>query len=119
MAMNKAEKAMLEQALTAAALRWTAPVERDVAPPDDPETYVHGWDCNVYAMTITQAWTGRVSHGFGNRVVGDNQRVIGRQGSRRLFSTREKAIAAMRYEAEQMAAAQLRGIDVLLESQKR
>lgn len=114
MAMTKKEQAAMQAAIdradTLAALRWTAPVRRDVDVPKDG--YSEGWDYNAYTRETRPGWSCRVSHGSGPAPGKDGQRrVSGSQGSRRLYSTQALALAAMRHEIEQKAAADLLKID--------
>jgi hypothetical protein len=114
MAMTKKDQAAMQAAIdradTLAALRWTAPVRRDVDVPKDG--YSEGWDYNTYKQEIFMGWSGPVYHGSGPAPGKDGQRrVSGSHGSRRLYSTQALALAAMRHEIEQKAAADLLKID--------
>lgn len=114
MAMSKAEKARLEAALTAAALRWTAPVERDVPIPTGREV-TEGWDFNTYSATVSQKWSTATAHGDGPAPSsGYRYLAAASQGGRRLYSTKALALAALRFEVETKAAETLRSIDSLI-----
>ena len=114
MAMTKKEQAAMQAAIdradTLAALRWTAPVQRDVDVPKDG--YSEGWDYNAHSREARPGWSCRVSHGSGLAPGKDVLRRINRsQGPRRLYSTQVLALAAMRHEIEQKVAADLLKID--------
>ena len=112
MAMTKKEKAAMQAAIDRAellaALRWTAPVERDVGIP--LQGYSEGWDYNAHSQRVWQGWSDRVAHGEGKAPEAGKYR-SGSQGSRRMFSTKARALAAMRHEMEQKAAADLMKVD--------
>ncbi len=126
MAMTKKEQAAMNEAITRAeilgALRWTTRVERDVPPPNPGEMnhvrYAEGWDFNLYTRTVSQYWSssywsGSMSHSEGAEP-GNRPGIYlsGRQGSRSLYSTKLRALQALRYETEREAARALREIDV-------
>lgn len=112
MAMTKKEQAAMQAAIdraeTLAALRWTWPVVRDVGVP--LQGYSEGWDYNAHSQRVWQGWSDRVAHGEGAAPEAGKYR-SGSQGSRRMFSTKALALAAMRYEMEQKAAADLMRVD--------
>ena len=112
MAMTKKEqaemKAAIDRAETLAALRWTAPVERDVEVPQ--QGYSEGWDYNAFSMSVWQGWSDRIYHGNGKAPVGYKDR-NGTQGGRRMYSTKALALAAMRHEMEQKFASHLLSVD--------
>ena len=109
MAMTKKEQAEIDRAETLAALRWTGPVEHDVGVP--LQGYSEGWDGNAHSMRVWIGWSGQVVHGAGEAPKNGERHYNGAQGSRRLFSTQAKALAAMRHEMEQKAAADLLKVD--------
>ena len=115
MAMTKKEQAAMQAAIdraeTLAALRWTGPVERDVAVPECG--YSEGWDYNAYSMSVWQGWSDSVTHGKGN-APNDGERSPGSQRGLKMFSTKARALAAMRHEMEQKAAAELLRVDRML-----
>ena len=112
MAMTKKEQAAFQAAIdraeTLAALRWTAPVARDLPPPKDG--YTQGWDISTYGVTIFEAWSGCVSHGTGKAPLQGKYQTAS-QNSRSLFSTRSLALAALRHEIEKECAAKLLKVD--------
>ena len=107
-AAQAAMKAAIDRADTLAALRWTAPVRRDVGVPKDG--YSEGWDYNAWTREVFTGWSGTVSHGKGPAPEAGEHR-SGSQQPRRYYSTQALALAAMRHEIEQKAAADLLKID--------
>ena len=61
-------------------------------------------------MSVWQGWSDRVGHGEGKAPV-DYKGRNGSQGSRRMYSTKALALAAMRHEMEQKFAAHLLSVD--------
>ena len=110
--MTKKEQAAMNAAIdradTLAALRWTAPVRRDVGIPETG--YSQGWDYNAYTQIVFHGWSGPVSHGKGPASEAGKYRSASQQ-PRRYYSTQALALAAMRHEIEQKAAADLLKID--------
>lgn len=113
MAMTKKEQAEFQAAIdradTLAALRWTAPVERDVFPPKDG--YTEGWDFNSYTKTAHAGWSSSIHHGTGPAPQDSKRHYTASQNPRRMFSTKAKALAALRHEVEKNTAADLLAID--------
>ena len=113
MAMTKKEQAAMQaviyRAETLAALRWTGPVARDVGVP--LQGYSEGWDYNAHNMRVWVGWSGQVVHGQGPAPKDGQRHYNGSQGSMHMFSTRALALAAMRHEMEQKAAADLLKVD--------
>jgi hypothetical protein len=119
MAMNKKEQAAMQAAIdraeTLAALRWTEPVERDIGIPE--KGFSEGWDYNTHSQRVWIGWSDRTAHGSGQAPI--NSRIRnGSQGSRKMFSTKAKALAAMRHEVEKNAASELLKIDRLIAAAK-
>ena len=108
-AMQAAMRAAIDRADTLAALRWTGPVERDVGVP--LQGYSEGWDYNAHSICVWLGWSNSVAHGTGPAPTGSDRFRSGSQGSRRMFSTQAMALAAMRHEMEQRAAAALLKVD--------
>ena len=110
--MTKKEQAAMQAAIDRAdmlaALRWTAPVQRDVDVPKDG--YSEGWDYNAHSREARPGWSCRVSHGTGPAPEAGKHRSASQQ-PRRYYSTQALALAAMRHEIEQKAAADLLKID--------
>ena len=122
MAMNKKEQAAMQAAIDRAellsALRWSAPVERDVAPPDggyserwDINAYSEGWDINAYNKSVWLGWSSGVNHGTGPAPKAGGRYMGASQQCRSLYSTKALALAALRHEVEKKAAADLMNID--------
>lgn len=107
MAMTKKEQAAMQAAIDRAellaALRWTAPVAKDVPPPT-AGGYSEGWIYNAYSKCVERGWSTAVSHGSGPAPAPGERHTSGSQGARRMFSTEAKALAAMRHELETRAA---------------
>jgi hypothetical protein len=130
--MNKKEQAQMDaltdqlaklqfeaaaQQLINRALRWTGPVAPDVAPPkwaygNDDAT--RGWLFNVHVERVAPASSGAVSHNYGSQDYMSGGRT---QGARWLFSTRLRALQALRYEVEQVYARRLAAIDAEIEKE--
>ena len=112
MAMTKKDQASMQAAIdradTLAALRWTAPVRRDVGIPETG--YSQGWDYNAYTQIVFHGWSGPFSHGKGRHPAAGKYRGASQQ-PRRYYSTQALALAAMRHEIEQKAASDLLEID--------
>jgi hypothetical protein len=115
MAMNKKEQAerqeLLEQIARLKAWRLTQPVERDLAPPRASGELSRGWDFNAHNNRVFKACSSCTSHG-------DGWERTSSQNSRRLFSTPERAYAALRYAVEQECITRLVGVDSAIASLK-
>lgn len=115
MAMTKAEKAQMKEAIDRAdllaALRWTEKVEKDICPPDSGSKYSEGWDCNDFTGDVFEGWSTSVTHGQGKPPSDGNRHASGSQKSRWLFSTKEKALKAVRHRLEMQFAQRLMVID--------
>lgn len=94
-----------------AAFRLTEECKPDVPPPSGGyQDISRGWAYNSYSKTIRESWSTYMTHGdFYN-----GERISGSQGSRWLYSSRERALKAMRHEVELQAAADLHKIDQLI-----
>ena len=97
-----------------AALRWTEMVAFDVLPP--AEGVAKGWGCNVSLSygRVEKAYSKSWSNGSG----WDENRGIGNQGKRSLFSTKLKALMAMRHGMELECAKVLAAVDLQIENEK-
>ena len=118
MAMNKKEQAEFHALRTelaiVSALRWTAPVERDLPPPASGErmsSYTSGFDFNAHSVTVSPAWSSSTVHSIGYAAP---SKYSASQNCRTLFSTKLKALQAMRYEVELASAKKLAGIDKMI-----
>lgn len=111
MAMTKKERAEFDAAIlraeTMAALRWTAPVEKDVSVPDfGKQTTGFEIYCGADFARVQEKWSGSVSHGdMPKSAHHESQRGI------ELHSTRLRALMALRHEVEKAAAKRLLRID--------
>lgn len=116
MAMNKKEQAAFDAAIADAevnrALRWSDyKTEKDVPRPSDG--YVNGWSFNSYNGSVYLSWSGTVTHGDGP-VVDGKRPPYGSQRSIEQYSTKEKALKAMRREMEMDFANKLARVDRLI-----
>lgn len=117
MRKTKAERereaqAAIEQARRiSAARRWTddSDIEPDVPPPSGFNELTTGWVYNAYARRIDVACSSSVSH-----AIGRTDRTT-TQGARALYSTRERALRALRVALERQFAEELAKVDALLE----
>jgi membrane carboxypeptidase/penicillin-binding protein len=129
MAMNKAEKAKMEQLQQAVALHWPAyprpePMtaeqiraaledipRRDLSVPAQGTTVkaARGWFMNVYSSSITRGWTGVHSQ--------NRQAETGDGGSRvnePMWATRMEAAMALRIALSEKYAASLAAVDAVI-----
>ncbi len=111
MAMTKKEKAMLEAALMAAALRTTAHVEPDVPVPGYGEQMTTGYTpCYDRVCVACSTSMGR---GIGRT---DKPDSFG--SGLALYSTRLLALRALRHEVERDCAVRLRRVDRMIEEEE-
>ncbi len=110
MAMNKKEKAYVASLEEQLAFRRTEPVEKDVMHPTTGSygELSTGYAFNSYNMTVTEACSSSVSHGYDSHTKTHSQRPI------MMFSTKVKALKAMRYELEQKYTRSLHKVDQLI-----
>ena len=122
MAISKKERAEFDAALlearTLAALRWTCPVKPDVPPPRTIQGYSEGWDFNVHSERVWIGWSTCVSHGNTPAPKDGERHYNGSQNSRAMYSTKALALAALRYEVENLAANRLRDVDDQIRAEK-
>ena len=122
MAMNKREKAHLEEVERACAekvealearlaLRFTGPVEEDVLPPDDMSLNV-GFTFNLYRREVAASCSSCISHSTHSSTETTTQRSIS------MFSTELLALKALRHAVELDCAKTLRQIDLKIEATK-
>ncbi|HIH2750786.1 TPA: hypothetical protein ACYLN4_006607 [Burkholderia lata] len=119
MAMNKAERAhveALEQSLREArALRWSDPVEPDLLASSGNE--ISGFYANVYSKKVGVAWSTRTYHGR-DCASSKEQKASGTSASQRgidLYSTKVRALQALRHEIVKQAVKDLAEIDRQIE----
>lgn len=111
MAMTKAEQqevARLKHELALAkALRFTDPVESDIAPPANNEIIINGWSWAVYQgeYSVMKACTSSTRHSKG---IWDKARY---PGPRHLYSTELLATRAARSDLARRAAQELAQMD--------
>lgn len=115
MAMNKKERAafhaLTQELRIAKALRFTEPVNRDIAPPTDSGIR-NGWDFNDYSEGfVKKACTSASYHSFGCWDKTDSQR------PRMIYSSRLLALRAMRHSMEKKYAAILANVDAEIEKE--
>ncbi|NNS07309.1 hypothetical protein [Erwinia sp. JH02] len=118
MAMNKKEQAAFDAAIAEAevnrALRWSDyETERDVPKPGPSDGYVNGWSVNYHSERVYLSWSGSISHGDG-RVVGGKRPPYGSQRGIEQYSTKEKALKAMRRQMEREFAQRLASVDRMI-----
>lgn len=114
--MTKKEKAELEALKLAASFYRTEAVEPDVEP---PELLSDGLKTGFLCVGAKSEWarikmacTSSIGHSSGN-----NDKTTS-QGSRRLFSTRLRALKALRNEVENECMKRLRAVDRMVEIEK-
>lgn len=118
MAMNKKEQAAFDAAIAEAeinrALRWSDyETERDLLKPATFDGYVNGWSFNTHCEEVYQSWSGSVTHGNG-WVLDGKRPSYGSQNGISQFSTKEKALKAMRREMERKFAKALASVDRMI-----
>jgi hypothetical protein len=119
MAMNKKEQEQmtaLQKALRLAkALRWTEPVAPDLLPPHAFNKETSGFAFNTHSGTVSPAWSDSVSHSIGHASREAMGRSSASQRSSPLYSTRLRALRAMRAVVEKEVAERLAAIDAKIE----
>lgn len=105
-----AMQAAIDRAETLAALRWTSEVLPDVMPPESGG-YTQGWTFNAYVRNVQIAWSGATVHGYGEAPTRGACYRSASQNSIRLFSTKARALSALRHALEKECAAALLKID--------
>lgn len=108
MAMNKKEKAYVEEVETFLALHYTYKIDPDIKPPgsgDAVSALKKGFLFNSYSNLVKKSCTSSRNHSFGN-----NDKTT-TQGTRSLYSTKKLALQALRYEVEVECAQRLHAID--------
>jgi len=116
MAMNKKEKALVEDLKTYAALRHTADVKPDVPIPESLSQELSKGYLPVGHLSdmarVEPACSSSVHHGIGRQDKTSSQRPV------ELYSTRMLALRKLRYDAEQECARRLRRIDRMIEDEQ-
>lgn len=119
MAMTKKEReemeALKKELRLAKALRWTEKIEPDVEPPSvnymNDLDLAKGWLFNSYSGSIVKACSSSVSHNYGS----DDGTTS--KGARRLYSTKLRAMRALRNAVERECARKLAEIDRYIEEE--
>ena len=107
------EAQLAQQARERAALRWSdSDVAPDVPPPERGSELTTGWLFNAYARRVNVACSDVVSH-----AVGKTDRTT-TQGAQRLYSTRTRALRALRCAMEREFAAALAKIDAEIQKEQ-
>lgn len=115
MAMNKREKEQLENAVRLMAvnrsLRWSDyRADRDLCVPDSTTKYVNGWSIDTYSCRVYKTWSSIVSHGDG-WIENEGKPSSASQKGIAQYSTKEKALKALRHCMEMQFAESLYEID--------
>lgn len=95
----------------AAAFHRTQPVEKDVDIPERSYDLAKGWLFNSYNASVSKACSSAVHH-----CPHDDEKTTS-QMPRRLFSTKLRALRALRYEVEKESAEKLAKIDLMIEEE--
>jgi hypothetical protein len=115
--MNKAEKAAMEQLEIRAALCWCDPVEFDVIP-DSYDHAVTGWVASGGGR-VFEGWSTANRHGEGSASPENVSWGRGAsQGARPMYSTRQLAIKAIRYERTRSMARELMQLDRMIAAEQ-
>ena len=112
MVMNKKEKKLVESLKVLLALRRTEEVLPDVDPPSNAGRFGElstGYTFNAYSLKVSPACSSSISHGIGRT---DK---TSRQEPKKLYSTKELATRAMRYEVEMRSAKELHKVDLRIQ----
>ena len=111
MAMTKKEKEYMDKIETRLALRFTDPVTRDVPIPDFGAPLSTGFLYNSYSRKVAPACSSSISHSFGR-----NDKTTTQEPAE-LYSTKLRALKAMRNEMEIHFASILRTVDKQIEQE--
>lgn len=124
MAMNKKEREQLDATIREAqvnkALRWSDyDVEPDLPRPsyDASREYTNGWSINTHNGRAYKTWSLYTTHGDGWVEPGERHN-YGSQGGISQYSTKEKALKALRVKLENNFAKALADVDVLIQLEK-
>lgn len=110
MSMNKKEKELVEDLYVRLALRFTDTIELDVEIPESfSPNLSKGFMMNEYSFLVTKACSSSIGHS----VHGDEKTTS--QKGIKLYSTKLRALKAMRNAIELKCAKELRKIDVMIE----
>ena len=118
MAMNKKEQAELDTAkravIVARALNWTSPVAPDLLV-THVMSEITGYLYNVHYATTTYARSSSIGHATS---YDSTPKKITTQGSRNLYSTKTRALRALRHEVEKECAERLEKIDIKIQEEE-
>ena len=119
MAMNKAEKKQLEDAIDKArlyaAFHITPEIKPDLAAPnsdDGMDAHIYGYDFNEYTCRVFEVWSESGRNGAGH-----GERKHGTQGKRDLYSTKSLALQALRHKVAMKTADVLVSIDLMIDKE--
>lgn len=120
MVMNKKEKEIYENALRMQeinrSLRWSDyDDDKDVSPPTDFGAYVNGWSVNTGTMSVYKSWSSIIYHGEGWVIEGDKPNHAS-QNPIKQYSTKDKALKALRVFMERKFASLLLDVDEQIQS---
>lgn len=123
MAMNKKEQAAFEalqqEVMRNRALRWSDyDTETDLPVPSSYNEYVNGWTFNATTRRVYESWSSAVSHGSCHVIDGKRPAHASQQGIRQ-YSSRERALKAMRRSMEADFASALASVDKQIEESTR
>lgn len=111
---KRARAEQAQQGQIRAALRWTDPAPPpDVMPPEGYAELSTGFLFNAHSSRINVACSGAASHARGQ-----TDRTTS-QGARRLYSTRLRALQALRNAVEQECAERLARIDAQIAQEEQ
>ncbi len=88
--------------------KLTEPVEPDIPPPTEQLARTEGWTYNPNSMEVRQAWSESEFHGYDKPQGFSNPSYCGPIS---LYSTRVRALRALRYEIELQTIEKLQTID--------
>lgn len=116
MAMNKKEKEafseLKREALLNKSLRWTDGDDSpDLPRPSNYDSYVNGWSINLYRGAVYKSWSSSVFHGDGHVADGIRPKSASHKGIAQ-YSTKVKALIALRRKLELSFASSLADIDM-------
>ena len=100
-----------EVELPMGSFRWTANVPTDVAAPARGQVATSGWDFDADALIVFEAWSRPLSHGA--KGVSDAS-----DGPKALYSSRARALKALRHEVAKQSVNRLAVVDDMIDRKK-